>query len=73
MLRNFVGVGFHSFPGEGAASWEAALKIVHEKHEKKTKKICVICVICGSFFFIVFERYSYHDELLKELTNGKKN
>jgi hypothetical protein len=25
MLRKFVWVGFHSFPVEGAASWEAAM------------------------------------------------
>jgi hypothetical protein len=56
MLRKFVCVGFHSFPGEGAPPWRAALKMIHEtheKHEKKTKKICVICVICGFIFFIV--------------------
>jgi hypothetical protein len=36
-----VCVGFHSSPGEGAASWGAALKMIHEthkKHEKKNKK-----------------------------------
>jgi len=36
-----VCVGFHSFPSEGAASWGAAVKMIHEKHEKKQKKICV--------------------------------
>jgi hypothetical protein len=51
------GVGFHSSPGEGAASWQAAMKMIHETHEthekhEKNKKICVICVICGFFFFI---------------------
>jgi hypothetical protein len=29
----FGGVGFHSFPGEGAASWE----MIHETHEKHKK------------------------------------
>jgi hypothetical protein len=33
-----VGVGFHSFPGEAAASWEAAMKMIHETHEKHEKK-----------------------------------
>jgi hypothetical protein len=33
-----VGVGFHSSPGEGAASWEAALKMIHETHETHKKK-----------------------------------
>jgi hypothetical protein len=30
-----VCVGFLSFPGEGAISWEAAMKMIHETHEKK--------------------------------------
>jgi hypothetical protein len=38
MLRKFVWVGFHSFLGKGAASWEAAVKMIHETHEKKQKK-----------------------------------
>jgi hypothetical protein len=33
-----VGVGFHSFQGEGAASCGTPMKMIHEKHEKKTKK-----------------------------------
>jgi hypothetical protein len=34
-----VWVGFHSFPGEGAASRGAAVnKMIHEKHEKHEKK-----------------------------------
>jgi hypothetical protein len=36
----FVCVGFHSLPGEGAASWEATMKMIHETHEKKTKNLC---------------------------------
>jgi len=43
------GVGFHPFPGEGAASWGTAVKMIHETHGKK---ICVICVTCGHLFFI---------------------
>jgi hypothetical protein len=45
-----VCVGFHSFPGEGAASWEAARKISREdtvKHEgtlrKNKKNLCNLC------------------------------
>jgi hypothetical protein len=33
-----VCVGFLSFPGEGAATWEAALKMIHETHKKHKKK-----------------------------------
>ena len=53
-----VCVGFLSSPGEGAASWEAAVKMIHETHEKhkKIKKICVICVICGFYFSYVSGR-----------------
>jgi hypothetical protein len=29
------GVGFHSFPGEGAATFETAIKVIHGTHEKK--------------------------------------
>jgi hypothetical protein len=32
------GAGFHSSQGEGAASWETAIKMIHEKHKKNTKK-----------------------------------
>jgi hypothetical protein len=33
-----VCVGFHSFPGEGAASWGYAVKMIHETHEKHDEK-----------------------------------
>jgi hypothetical protein len=59
MLRKLVCVGFHSFPGKGAASWEATMKINPQITQidtdyKKNKKISVICVICRHLFFIVF-------------------
>ncbi|MFC2146372.1 hypothetical protein ACFLRT_03320 [Acidobacteriota bacterium] len=42
MLRKFVCVGFHSYPGDGAASWgAAAMKLATELHkgtQRKTKK-----------------------------------
>jgi hypothetical protein len=49
-----VGVGFYSFPGEGAASCGTAVKVNHGLHRftqiiKKNKKISVVC----GFFFIL--------------------
>jgi hypothetical protein len=43
------GVGFHSFPDEGAASCETAMKKAHELHEKKTK-IKNQCNLCNLWF-----------------------
>jgi hypothetical protein len=40
------GNNFHSLPGKGAASWQAAAMNI--SREEKTKKISVIC---GFFFF----------------------
>jgi hypothetical protein len=47
-----VGVGFHSFPSEGAATCETAIKMIHETHEKKQKNQCNLC----NLWFHLFHR-----------------
>ena len=57
MLRKFVCVGFHSFPGEGAASWEAAamnispqITQIYTDYKKKQKNQCNLCNLWTIFF-----------------------
>jgi hypothetical protein len=47
------GVGFHSFPGVGAESWQtaAAMKMIHETHEKHEKKQKNLCNLWFLLFF----------------------
>jgi hypothetical protein len=41
----FVGVGFHSFPGEGAAPWQSAIKRIF-RQTMTAFVICNLFVIC---------------------------
>jgi hypothetical protein len=56
MLRKFVGVGFHSSPGEGAVSSGIAVKMIHETHKKheniKQKNLCNL----RNLWFLLFHR-----------------
>jgi hypothetical protein len=57
-----VGVGFHSFPGEGAASCGTAVKLNHRLHRftqiiKKNKKNQ--CNQCNLWFLLYFMIYVF--------------
>jgi hypothetical protein len=59
------GVGFHSIPGEIAASWGTAVKMIHETHEKKQKNLCNLRNLW--FHLLIFSSFQllpFHQSLL---------
>jgi hypothetical protein len=46
-----VSVGSISSQGEGAASWEDVVKMIHETHEKH-EKIKNLCNLCNLWFHL---------------------